>query len=96
MILGSLFTANQVAGFGSIVIVAISLFGGAWMDLKMVGGVFEAIGYALPFAHAIDATRAILKGSDLGNIIRNFYWVIGYTLAFFVLGIFSFRWRTKQ
>lgn len=45
----------QVGGVGSIVIVMISLFGGVWMDLKAVGGVFEAVGYALPFAHATDA-----------------------------------------
>lgn len=96
MIIGSLCTENQIAGIGSTIIMAGSLFGGAWMDLKMVGGVFNTIGYILPFAHAIDATRAILKGSDFGTIANNLYWVIGYTLCFFVLGIFSFRWRTKR
>jgi len=46
-------TENQVAGAGSLVIVAISLFGGAWMNLKVAGGLFEAVGYALHFALAI-------------------------------------------
>lgn len=66
------------------------------MDLKMVGGVFEAVGYALPFSHAIDAARAVLKGSGFGDIILDFYWVIGYTLVFFVMGVFCFRWKTKR
>ncbi|MBE0447997.1 MAG: ABC transporter permease [Actinobacteria bacterium] len=96
MILGSFFTENQVAGAGSLVIISISLFGGVWMDLKTVGGIFESVGYALPFAHAIDAARAILKGSGLGGVTTEFYWIIGYTLVFFLLGVFSFRWRTKH
>jgi ABC-2 type transport system permease protein len=96
MILGSFLTENQVAGAGSLVIISISLFGGAWMDLKMLGGIFEAVGYALPFAHAIDAARAILKGSGLGEVTTELYWIIGYALVFFLLGIFSFSWRTKH
>ncbi|MGE5529065.1 MAG: ABC transporter permease [Patescibacteria group bacterium] len=48
MLLGSLCTENQVPGFGSILITGTSLFSGAWMDLKAVGGIFAGIGYALP------------------------------------------------
>jgi len=79
MILGSLLTENQVAGAGSFVIIISSLFGGAWMDLNVVGGVFKNIGYALPFAHAIDATRAIYTGAALIGIASNIYWVVSYT-----------------
>jgi len=95
MILGSLLTENQVAGAGSLVIIASSLFGGAWMDLNMIGGVFKNIGYALPFAHAIDATRAIYKGARLSGIVDNMYWIIGYTILFLILGIASFKWKTR-
>ena len=31
----------------------IGLFCGVWMDLNMVGGIFEKIGYAISFAHAV-------------------------------------------
>nr|WP_319374962.1 ABC transporter permease [uncultured Methanobacterium sp.] len=95
MILGSLFTEKQAPGVSSIVIVIISILGGCWMDLKAIGGVFETIGYSLPFAHAIDAARAVLNGSSASGIVTDFYWVLGYTLVFFVAGIFCFRWRTK-
>jgi ABC-2 type transport system permease protein len=95
MILGSLLTENQVAGAGSFVIIISSLFGGAWMDLNMVGGVFKNIGYALPFAHAIDATRAIYTGAALIGIASNIYWVVGYAILFLIAGIFSFSWKIK-
>lgn len=95
MILGSLFTENQVAGVGSIMVIIISLFSGAWMDLKMVGGVFERVGYALPFAHAIDASRAIITGASLSDIISELAWVCAYMIATISAGIVAFRWKTR-
>jgi ABC-2 type transport system permease protein len=96
MIIGSLFSEKQAPGLASGVIIIISLFGGVWMNLKMVGGVFAAIGYALPFAYAIDTTRAVLNGYELGSIAITLYLIIGYTLIFFILGVLCFRWRTKR
>jgi ABC-2 type transport system permease protein len=95
MILGSLFTENQVAGVGSIMIITISLFSGAWMDLKMVGGIFERVGYALPFAHAIDAARAIINGSGLSDLGPEMAWVVGYMIVTVIFGIAAFRWKTR-
>jgi ABC-2 type transport system permease protein len=66
------------------------------MDLKMVGGIFKTVGYALPFAHVIDGSRAILKGSFWSDISVEFYWVFGYALISIILGIIAFKWRMKQ
>ena len=97
MILGSIFTVNQVPGVGSLIITAIGLFCGAWTPLKTMGGVFETIGYALPFAHAVDAAKAqTLTGSSFDDIQGNFYVTLIYALIFFVLAILSFRWRIKR
>jgi len=94
-ILGSVFTENQVSGVGSAVIVFVSLFGGCWMDMETIGGVFQGIGYSLPFAHAVDAARDVLMGSGFGDITTDLCWVLGYTVVFFVLGVLCFRWRTR-
>ncbi|NLY37949.1 MAG: ABC transporter permease [Firmicutes bacterium] len=96
MILGSLFSVNMAPPAGSLVVVIIGLFGGVWMPLKQVGGIFGAVGYALPFAHAVDAARAIVKGAGMGDITVELYWLLGYTVLFFLLGVFFFRWKTKQ
>jgi ABC-2 type transport system permease protein len=60
------------------------------MDLKAVGGVFEAVGYALPFAHAIDAARAALAGAILGVVAADVGWLAAYTVAFLVTGVLLF------
>jgi ABC-2 type transport system permease protein len=96
MILGSFFTVNQVSGVGSLLITAIGLFCGAWTPLKIMGGVFETIGYALPFAHAVDAAKGLLTGSSFSDILGNFYFILIYALVLFVLAIFSFRWRMRR
>ena len=96
MILGSLLSEGQISAIGSMLITAISIFGGIWMDLQMVGGIFEEISYALPFAHGVDAARNILAGTGLGNVATHLYWVYGYAVILFVLGILSFRYKTAS
>jgi ABC-2 type transport system permease protein len=96
MILGTLFTVNQVSGVGSLLITAIGLFSGAWTPLKMMGGIFETIGYALPFAHAVDASKGLLTGSPFADILDNFYVILIYTAVLLFLAILSFRWKMKQ
>ena len=96
LILGSVFTENQVSGVGSAVIVFASLFGGLWVDLEMISGLLQDIGNALPFVHAVDAARDVMMGAGFGGITTDFYWVLGYTLVFFALGVFLFKWRTAR
>ena len=96
MILGLLFTVNQVSGVGSAIITFVALLGGIWIDLEAIGGVFYDVGNVLPFAHAIDAARDVMIGADFSSIATDFYWVLGYTLVFFTLGIFLFRRRMVE
>jgi ABC-2 type transport system permease protein len=96
MILGLLFNVNQASGVGSVIITLVALLGGIWIDIEAIGGVFYGIGNALPFAHAISAARDAMMGAGLSSIATEFYWVLGYTLVFFALGTFLFRWRMVE
>jgi ABC-2 type transport system permease protein len=96
MILGLLFNVNQASGVGSVIITLVALLGGIWIDIEAIGGVFYGIGNALPFAHAINAARDAMIGAGLSSIATDFYWVLGYTLVFFALGTFLFRWRMVE
>ena len=96
MVMGLLFTVNQVSAVGSVIIVLTSILGGIWIDLEIIGGVFQGIGNALPFAHAIAGARDAMFGAGFGDIAPDFYWVLGYTLVFFALAIFLFRRRMME
>jgi len=96
MILGLLFNVNQASAVGSVIITLVALLGGIWIDLEAIGGVFYNVGNALPFVHAIDAARDVMLGAGFSSIATDFYWVLGYTLLFFALGTFLFRWRMVE
>jgi len=96
IILGSLFSVNQVSGLGSLLITGIGLFSGIWMDINMVGGVIEKIGYALPFAHGVDVTKGILAGKSLSLYLNSIYVILFYTIVTFLLAVFSFKKMIKR
>lgn len=96
VIFGSLFTMNQVSAVGSIFITIASLFSGAWMDLKMIGGVFDTFGYALPFAHSVDISRALLFGKGMSGLYGSLLVLIGYLLVLSVLSYFAFKKAMKK
>jgi ABC-2 type transport system permease protein len=96
MVAGSLFTYKQVPGFYTAVLL-LTIFGGAWFDLEVFGGVFQSIMNAFPFAHALYATRDVMiHGAGFGDIAVDFLWVLGYTIVFFALGIFLFRRKMME
>jgi ABC-2 type transport system permease protein len=96
MIIGSVLNVNQVSGIGSFLITVIAIFSGAMMDLNMVGGVFKSIGYAIPFAHTVDIVRALLNGTPFSELVNHFWWIIAYSVVFFILAVFAFRTKTKM
>jgi ABC-2 type transport system permease protein len=91
MVLGTTLTVNQVSGAYSAVLL-LTIFGGAWMDLSALGGAFEAVANLFPFAHALDATRAVMAdGAELGEIASDLAWVTGYTAAAAAAAVGLFR-----
>lgn len=88
---GSVFTDRQVGGVCGALLTNVSAWlSGTWFDLSLVGGAFETIAYLLPFAHAVDATRAAVAG-DYGSIFPHLWWVIGYAVAVTGIAIVAFK-----
>jgi ABC-2 type transport system permease protein len=94
--IGALCSEGQAQGLCAILINLIAFFCGAWIDLEMIGGAFAAIGYAMPFAHAVDAARALLAGASLAAVWKDVAIVIGYALVFFGSGVAAFAWKTRR
>jgi ABC-2 type transport system permease protein len=93
MIFGSLFSYKTVP-FLYAVVLMLTIFGGAWMDLDAIGGPIQQFSVFFPFAHAIDATREVMiNAADFGAIATDFFWVLGYTVAAVAIGVVVFRRR---
>ena len=96
MVLGSLLPLAPLSGAYAVVLL-LTIFGGAWMDLEAIGGVFQSLGNALPFAHALDATRDVMvEGAGFGAIATDFYWVLGYTVLVVALALVFFRRKMTE
>lgn len=91
LLAGTVFNDKQVGAVCGALLVNLSAWlSGTWFDLSLVGGWFKAVAYALPFAHAVDATRAALSGS-YESILPHLGWVIGYAVGLAVLATILFR-----
>ncbi|MFW2383742.1 MAG: ABC transporter permease [Acidimicrobiales bacterium] len=96
MVFGSVLTVAQVSGAYALVLL-LTIFGGAWFDLEEIGGVFLAVGNALPFKHALDASRAVLAdGAGLGDIGTDLMWIGGYAVGASVLAVGAFQRRMLE
>lgn len=95
LLCGSLFTDKQVGGLCGALLTNLSAWlSGTWFDLDLVGGAFKRIADALPFVHAVDATRAAIAG-NYAAILPDLWWVIGYAVAILAVAIAVFRWRIR-
>jgi ABC-2 type transport system permease protein len=91
MIVGSLVKSESQAGVSWLFIVPAAMISGAWFTVDRMPSVLKSVAEALPFIHAIDASRAVLNGSSFSAIVLDIYWLIGWAVALFVAGILLFR-----
>lgn len=95
LFLGTALTDKQSGGLFPIVINVATLMSGTWFDLKLIGGWFASVSYALPFAHAVDAARLALRG-DFSGALPHMGWVFLYAAAVYALAVWLFRKKMTQ
>ena len=96
LLCGSVLTDKQVGGIcGALLTNGSAWLSGIWFDLALVGGTFKKIAYALPFVHAVDMERALLKG-DFAGVFPHLWWVLGYAMVLLILAILLFLRQMKR
>ncbi|MBQ6550440.1 MAG: ABC transporter permease [Lachnospiraceae bacterium] len=96
LLFGSILTDKQVGGVCGALLTNLSAWlSGIWFDLELVGGAFKKAADVLPFVHAVEMERAVLAGNFSG-IFPHLFWVLGYTLAAFILAVFFFLRQMKR
>jgi len=95
LLAGSVLNDKQVGGVcGALLTNLTAWLSGTWFDLNLVGGTFKAIADALPFVHAVNATKAAVVG-DYAMIMPELYWVIAYAIAVFALATIAFKGKMR-
>ena len=96
LLCGSILNDKQVGGVCGALLTNLSAWlSGIWFDLELVGGVFQKIAYFLPFVHAVELERAVLKG-DYAGMISHLWWVLAYAMGLLVLAVWLFLRQMKK
>ena len=96
LLCGSLLGVKQVGGICGALLTNLSAWlSGVWFDLKLVGGTFEAIAKLLPFVHAVEMEKALLRG-NLEAATEHILPVLLYSGLTAVAAVFCFLGQMKR
>jgi ABC-2 type transport system permease protein len=91
MIVGTLLKSESQAPICWVFIVPMAMISGAWFSVEGMPSAVKSVAEALPFIHAIDASRAVINGSSFSAVMPDIYWLIGWAVVLFATGIMLFR-----
>ena len=96
LLCGSIFSDKQVGGICGALLTNLSAWlSGTWFDLELVGGVLQKIAYWLPFVHATEMERAVVRG-DFSVALEHLPWVLGYAAVAAVAAVLMFLRQMKR
>ena len=85
---------DQVITLSLIAMFTFAAMGGAWFPLEVAGKTFAAIGHVMPTAWAMDGFQNILmRGLALQSVLMPAGILLAYTLTFFGLAVWRFRFE---
>ena len=93
MIMGTVSRSeDQASGVPWIFIVPLAMISGAWFPAEQMPAAVTRVAEVFPFFHAMNACRYVINGGvPLGNVSYDIYWLVGWTVALFAIGIVLFR-----
>lgn len=96
LLCGSLLGSKQVGGICGALLTNLSAWlSGVWFELALVGGLFEKIAYALPFAHAVETEKALVIG-NYEEAVTHMIPVMLYALFTTAIAVLCFLRQMKK
>lgn len=95
ILFGSAVNEKAAPGMCSIIISAVGIVGGIWMDVDGIGGVIKDVALKMPFYHGVKLGRMPFGGSMAG-IGEHLLWTIGSGLLIYILAAFIFSAKMKK
>ncbi len=83
---------NQAEPLCWIFAMPLAMLSGCWFSIEMLPSYLRNVAYAFPYAHAIDASRAVLiRGVGLEGITSDLLFLVGWAVVIFAIGVILFR-----
>ncbi|MBO7422495.1 MAG: ABC transporter permease [Oscillospiraceae bacterium] len=95
ILFGSAVSEKAAPGLCSIIISAVGIIGGIWMDINGIGGILKKAAEIMPFYHGVTLAR-LPFGNDLKQISAHLIQTVGFGIVFYVLAIVVFTSKMKK
>ena len=83
---------NQAEPLCWLFSMPLAILSGCWFSIDLLPSYLRNVAYAFPYAHTIDASRAILiRGVGLEAVSSDFLFLIGWAVGIFAIGVILFR-----
>ena len=95
ILFGSAVSEKAAPGLCSLIITAVGIIGGIWMDIRGIGGIIQKVAEALPFYHGVTLAR-LPFGSGLTGISGHLIWTFGSGILVYLLAVLVFTAKMKK
>lgn len=96
LLCGSILGTKQVGGICGALLTNVSAWlSGIWFDLDLVGGAFKKIANLLPFVHAVELERAVIR-SEFAEALPHLFVVIGYAVVITMAAVCIYLRQMKR
>ncbi len=83
---------NQAEPLCWLFSMPLAMLSGCWFSIEILPSYLRAIANAFPYAHTINAARAVLiRGAGLEAISSDFLFLVGWAVLVFLIGVILFR-----
>ncbi|MDO4487954.1 MAG: ABC transporter permease [Eubacteriales bacterium] len=95
ILFGSAVSEKAAPGMCSIIISAVGMIGGIWMDVDGIGGTIKKVAEMLPFYHGVKLSR-LPFGDGLQGAGVHLLWTYAFAIIFYVLAVRVFTSKMKK
>lgn len=95
ILFGSAVNEKAAPGLCSIIISAVGMIGGIWMDINGIGGIIKKVADALPFFHGVTLAR-LPFGNNVEGLFSNLGITLLFGIIFYILAVVVFTKKMKQ
>lgn len=95
MLFGTAVSEKSAPGLCSIIISAVGMIGGIWMDVNTIGGIIRKTAEMLPFYHGVRLARLPLGGA-MDTLPADLLWALVSGVLCYILAVTVFTARMKK
>ena len=95
ILFGSAVSEKAAPGLCSIIISAVGIIGGIWMDIDGIGGTMKKVAEVMPFYHGVTLAR-LPFGDSFSQLSAHLIWTLAFGILFYILAVVVFTSRMKK